>query len=133
MYIMGAYCYDLTLKAGDKCILVVDDVNSPTGTWWGTITSVDNDNYEAQITEGPFKMKEGFPIFSSEEAGVVPHVNYSIYPNNEATRTLFNEISEMKKQVSKKNHEAQIWEKTHKQTMEHLLKQAAIFNKKDTK
>jgi hypothetical protein len=79
------------LKAGDRCIVKVDDVNRPTGWWFGVIESVAwKDTYGtcvARIT-GSFRLKEhNFdPIYGNED--IVPSVNYHVYADTADTRQI---------------------------------------------
>lgn len=83
---------DILFIVGSKCIIEIDDVNSPTGFWWGTISSVTfNENVKgwyvkATITEGRFTIGEyGTEIYSNEFEGREPSVNYTLYPRTKQT------------------------------------------------
>ena len=116
-----------TLVENETCIIRVDSVNYPTGIWWGTISG----DEEATITGGRFKMKNGSPIYSDEHRGAVPAVNYEIFPDNEAVRKLFYEISELKGKLEEARSLAEIWEKTHKETMNHLIREGSCHSRED--
>lgn len=76
------------LQKGDRCIIHVNDVNSPTGWWWGVVDEITwKDDYrggwgnvEAHIT-GSFtfepRMGSQTPMYGSSE--IKPTVNYKVY------------------------------------------------------
>lgn len=72
------------LTVGSQCIIEVDDVNSPSGIWLGTIRSATaHDTYlsvEAEISGGFFFDRNGLIVKTEEHAGETPTVNYSVYP-----------------------------------------------------
>lgn len=82
------------LQHGDRCIIHVDDVNSPTGWWWGVVdTNEWKDDYkggwgsvQAHIT-GPFAFEPGLgsdkPAYGSLDTK--PTVNYTVYPADRET------------------------------------------------
>jgi len=82
------------LAEGDRCIIHVDSVNSPTGWWWGEVDSItwkDDHNggwgsVTAHIT-GPFQFSpDQFnprPLYG--DAVIKPSVNYGVYPADRET------------------------------------------------
>ena len=81
------------LQTGDRCIIHVDDVNSPTGWWWGVVDenewSDDQGGWgsvQAHIT-GPFAFEQGQfatkPAYGSSD--IKPTVNYTVYPADRET------------------------------------------------
>jgi hypothetical protein len=89
------------LQPGDRCIIHVNDVNSPTGWWWGIVDSFEwkgstADRWgcvTATIT-GPFGFEPGSPLnppaFGSMQ--VKPSVNYNVYAADRAAIDLVRQL-----------------------------------------
>jgi hypothetical protein len=94
------------LEVGDRCIIHVDDVNRPTGWWWGIVDSFEwNDDHHGgwgkvgAHTTGPFQFEitPGFPNGDSRrpvygESNQMPYVNYIVYPASRDTAQLVRSI-----------------------------------------
>ncbi len=128
---MSVKCYDNNLNIGSSCIIVIDTVNSPTGIWWGTITTKnpcdDLPIFTAKITNGRFKMNDDSlnpgPIHSTECKNTVPNVNYSIFPNNELTQTLFRQQQQLEQRFTREKYRADSWKTMHVTTIAQLISQ----------
>lgn len=75
------------VEPGERCIVYVNNVNTPSGWWWGIVDAVESHGHyarcEARIT-GAFRVDEnGKPVYGSENRS--PHLNYQVYPANAAT------------------------------------------------
>lgn len=109
------------------CIIVVDDVNRPTGIWWGTVRSIEEKGFEsckylqlvAEITGGKFCI-DGKPIFSDENRGCIPTVNYTVYPDIPSVRQLFQRNSSYIKEYHQISHELRKFKQYHADTMSAL-------------
>lgn len=85
------------LEPGDRCIIEVDDVNRPTGLWWGLVDAVDQKdgyaNVKAHIT-GPFQFTAqqfgSAPNYGSDNTQ--PSVNYSVYAATKTSIYLFQRL-----------------------------------------
>ena len=107
---MAGQTYTPGLKPGDRCIIYVNTVNSPTGWWWGIVDSViwtDDSrggwgNVEAHITgefafvpdEGPFHE----PAYGS--SNVKPHVNYQVFGSDRDTFGLVHRIRSLEEKAN---------------------------------
>jgi hypothetical protein len=118
------------LEPGSMCIIEVDDVNSPTGLWWGTVVEViPHDNYlavSAKITGGKFTMNGDSPVLCNEEQGQTPHVNYTVYPSTKTTRRLFSCIKREQANAERARMKSLQWKTTHLETMEHLVRRGLV-------
>lgn len=98
------FCDKDLLTVGSPCIIEVNDVNSPTGLWWGEVIDVKNHNdwleIIAKITGGEFKVYSNvrtIPVKSDQYKDVIPHVNYTVYPCTETIIWLFERIKNLEK------------------------------------
>lgn len=100
------------LEQGARCIIAVDDVNTPTGWWWGIVDkAADHGTYvsvDAHIT-GPFQFEPG-GIYRNEvplygDAHIQPAVNYRIYPDTRDIRELIRESSRAASTARKERHD----------------------------
>lgn len=70
------------LVVGEKCWIIVDDVNHPTGYWKGEVLNiVEHETYssiKAKITDG--RIKDGHNCIHYDKE---PTVNYSVLPQGE--------------------------------------------------
>lgn len=102
---MSASTYDkklLTLNS--QCIIYVDEVNSPTGYWWGTVILLEP--LTAKITGGKFDLNDGNflkPKYSNEKENQIPSLNYKIYPDNPIIREVLFKFLKEKEKLDKKN------------------------------
>lgn len=97
---------DYVFTVGEKCFIVVDDVNSPTGTWEGEVTEVSEPGeytrtrtVKAKITDPRVKtFSRGGSSYGwyFERA---PTVNYRVYPFNTFTVYLFDRIERLEGQL----------------------------------
>lgn len=99
---------DATLEVGTTCIIHVDEVNSPKGWWFGVVDKiVDHGTYRevtAHIT-GEFRLNANWrPIYTGEVNQKDPYLNYTVYPDNESTRSLVNTLRLHIADVTGKNH-----------------------------
>lgn len=123
------------LGPGRSCIIVVDDVNSPTGIWWGKVVETNvsgspGNQYlqvEAQIDGGAFRLaldigRCGDPIRSDEYRGQTPRANYRVYPDTATTRQLFQQIITARAETCMARDNAKLWRRAHLETVEHLAR-----------
>jgi len=83
------------LNPGDRCIVYVNEVNSPTGWWWGLV----NEEGNGAIITGPFQFypdrvvpsSEGWePLYGDDDR--LPTVNYTTYRADKKTMGLVKTI-----------------------------------------
>jgi len=83
------------MQPGDRCIISVNDVNSPTGWWWGIVDTIEwHDDLggwgevKAHIT-GLFRVEGShFEEPNYGTSNTKPSVNYTVYPANRETQGL---------------------------------------------
>jgi len=90
---------DHGLKVGDRCIIEVDEVNRPTGLWWGRVTSVGPEDWkvEAVIDGGKFHVSReefiyGKPVLTDERKDQEPSVSYYVLPDTDSVRALLQRL-----------------------------------------
>jgi len=123
----GNVCDKELLTVGSPCIIEVNDVNSPTGIWWGEVVEVRcHDTYLsiiAKITGGRFQLVElGKAVRSDECMGQVPSVNYDVFPDTESIRQLFWRIQRAEAATDQAKRDVAHWRTVHLETMEHLAR-----------
>lgn len=125
-------CDEKSLQPGMPCIIMVDDVNSPTGIWWGEVVETHSEKtylrVSAKITGGrvsfystKYGCGEKHPLETNEEKDTEPNVNYRVYPNNETTRHFLTEREAKEEELKKAQESAIYWRKVHLQTMAYLV------------
>ena len=120
------------LQAGAPCIIFIDDVNSPCSWWWGEVLSTENKGtrlaVKAKITGGRvcFDQNRRRPIRSDEQRGVVPTVNYTVYPDTETVRGLVAWLISVEQEKVDECRRAQNWQKMFLDTMAYLLRAVAF-------
>lgn len=107
-------------KVGDRCIIHVNKVNSPTGWWWGVVDSFEwNDQprggwgkAEAHIT-GPLQFKSALvgngsdnPLYGDDN--LTPSVNYAVYAADRDTISLVKSLTQTHKHFEAKVREFEI-------------------------
>ncbi len=106
-------------QVGTKVIIVVDDVNSPTGIWNGTLMEVHEESHDrtgpgslpgekycrcvAHITD---------PKAPEEYQGRAPHLNYDAYVVSSGTEYLRARLADAKNEIKGIKHRAQIERET---------------------
>jgi len=78
-------------QPGEKCWLLVDKVNRPTGRWQGEIISASNNLIKAKITDQNILNTKLNHFFDKE-----PHQNYKVIPSNPYTDYLLDVIESLK-------------------------------------
>jgi len=99
------------LEPGDRCIIYVNEVNSPRGWWWGIVDSIEwNDDHkggwgkvEAHIT-GEFRFhREKVPMGSTSplygDDDLKPSVNYTVYKADRDTISLVDRLLKTKRSL----------------------------------
>jgi hypothetical protein len=105
------------LTPGAPCIIDVSTANNPKGIWWGVVDSVERkESYlrvRAHITGGrvdfinsPFGPK---PLYTNEEQGTEPTVNYTVYANTSGVREYLRRIKRVDAYRREAANEAQVW------------------------
>lgn len=123
-----AYISDISLLGeGASCIIRVNDVNSPTGVWWGTVEDVmERDGHlavRAVITGGRFNIDDtGCIVYSTEKKEVVPYVNYTVYPDTHTTRELFHHLLKAEAKASNLARELKSFRETFFETLERIVR-----------
>lgn len=109
------------LEVGDRCIIDINDVNSPTGWWWGIVDSFEwHDDHlggwgkvEAHIT-GPFSFKADMignkpgtePMYGDDHRK--PSVNYNVFAADRDTVLLVRRLRNVQSNFVGKLREANI-------------------------
>lgn len=124
------------LQPGAACIIMVDEANSPTGVWWGKVVEVDvRKTYlwiKAEITGGRFQLIQNSleAIQSTENNGLVPSINYRVYPDTTTTRHLLHLLQlareATRQEASERQNQVGFWRTMHLETMAHLLREGLI-------
>jgi hypothetical protein len=87
------------LANGDRCIIYVDIVNSPSGWWWGQVTSTDPLSAvitgEFLFTPYPQGYQVRAPVYGESRAA--PVSNYTVYVANQDNVGLISALADMKK------------------------------------
>ena len=89
---MAGTSSDLTtsFSPGQICILYVDDVNTPTGWWFGVVDTVVQHGSWADISAhitGPFMLDKSWkPIYGNQKE--LPFQNYAVYPDTPSMRSV---------------------------------------------
>lgn len=91
-------CDKELLQPGKPCIIIVDEVNNPTGIWWGEIISVEPRNTWLEVTArvkgGRFALDERRkPIYSDEHQGLEPSKNYRVVPDTKTIREMLAQMA----------------------------------------
>ncbi len=83
---------------GDLCWIIVDDVNSPTGTWFGEVLSFGPEPWavRAKIIDSAVKNSSSGNLYFGKE----PYVNYSVIPDSPYIRDLLEKISFLKNKIA---------------------------------
>ena len=95
---MSGLAHEQPPAVGQRCILNVDDVNRPTGVWFGIVESVEQKgtapntwyDVKARIT-GPITADTDpanpfYGTVGSKEFGCVPNVNYEVFTDSYTAR-----------------------------------------------
>lgn len=120
------------LQVGATCIIVVDSVNSPTGTWWGKVTSVHGARIDVAIWGGRFQFTAitweypFVPVLSDEHRGDIPTVHCHAYRDDETTRKLFGQLHAADKAAAVWQERAQHWKEVHHTTMAHIAASGSL-------
>ena len=115
---------DHLYKVGDRCIIVVNDVNSPTGTWEGEVTFAAEEataesgyrRVRAKITDPKVKSR-GAQVDYARFFEAEPTVNYSVYPFNTFTRRLFDWIESLEGRLTASHNAAALREEGFKRAL----------------
>jgi len=109
-----AYLEDeVFLKPGASCIIRVNELNFPTGLWWGTVIEQPSTIgkcllVKAKISGGRFGFsKPGVRIKSDEAMDVIPSGNYDVYPDIAVVRELLDTLESFKEELKKAEAEAE--------------------------
>lgn len=114
-------CDEDLLKPGMPCIIEIDLANTPSGTWWGEITSPG----EAKITGGRVSFTDqGHPVRSEEANGTKPFLNYRIYAPTEPVLALLKQLHWAKGLVETARTQTTFWKKANDQLVEAVTKAA---------
>jgi hypothetical protein len=114
------------LTQGATCIIEVDSVNSPEGTWHGEVVEVEEagDFLRVQaVIKGPLEVQGPYLKALTAESAVCPTVNYRVYPDTRTMRQLFRQILFERGELERAQREADSWRTTHLETMAHLTKE----------
>ena len=110
----------VALTPGDRCIIFVNPVNSPSGWWWGRIVSCEEGGklswpwfkVDAVIT-GVFNRgherdlgRERKVEYGTQERS--PSINYDVYPADKGTVYLVDRALTIKKQADHREHDLKI-------------------------
>lgn len=118
------------LAVGERCIITVDSVNSPTGTWWGRVTVVaEHDTYLSvgAVITGRFELdKTSWRPIYNEGREVTPSVNYIVYPDTETVRNLMWKLEQARSSAEKWERRAKAERTKHLEVMTHLVKTGAM-------
>lgn len=123
------------LNVGASCIIEVNEVNSPTGLWWGKVVAVEVIGHDhafllvdAVIDGGRFAFEEirHTPIRSDELKGQQPSVNYSVYPDTETTRELLRRLQYSRQLIVEEHARTGYWQMIFHETITCLGKARAV-------
>lgn len=123
-------CDQHELKEGAPCIIEVDEVNSPTGVWWGeVIEAVDQGTYLSvqAVIKGRFKLNRDWePVVGGENGGRQPGMNYQVYPATKTVQSIFWKLQLEKNEVALWKGRMEHWRETHLDTMTHLVREGVV-------
>ena len=122
-------CDQDLLDVGAPCIIEVDAVNSPTGTWLGRVI-------ETHVHDGWLGVKavitsslDGAPYRATGFSGGerVPSVNYQVYPDTPTVRGLFEKNQRLRRRIRELKKESARRQEDHHKLIEHLIRTGAVL------
>jgi len=136
---MSGTLYHLSTDAiepGTPVLILVNDVNSPTGTWMGELVSINSESKPASdkryYIDGTLWVSCTAKITDPKHTGKTPHVNYTVYPLTTSTKHFLRQVESLKVEVRGLNNRLRIERQVFHGLMASIVSGEALADLKTT-
>lgn len=115
-------CDARDLAPGASCLVVVDDVNCPTGNWVGRVVDRTVHERYVEVRAVLTSYLDGRPLSAETQA----HTNYRVYPDTPTLRYFLRKVENLRASLRSARSDLHKQRKDHLDTIEQLARRLTV-------